>query len=586
MKNVLSYVKGLEWLYLGIFLVLVYVQVFLSLKVPEYMTSITDVIQQGVTSPVPLIYPATIMFLCTVASVICAVVAGYCLSYASATVIMRMRGDLFRKIMAFNLEEMKNFSTSSLITRCTNDIEQVRLFISAGLQAIVQCPLTVIIAVSKMQGYDRWTNAVITFSIFLAVATAILFSLSVKKTAKLQNMIDHINRLTKEHLTGMRVVHAYNGYDLQEKQFESVNDELTKTGISAFRFTGSISPFFGLSMNGLTLAIYVLGSYMIYEISDIVEKQALFSKMVVFASYALQAFSAFAMIIMLITIMPRFIISLRRIQEVLDTTPAVRDGLATVGANMSFGSLEFRNVSFAYPGSSENVLSDISFKVGQGETLAIIGPTGSGKTTLMNLIPRFYDVTKGAVFVDGRDVRDYNLWALRDKIGYVTQKSFLFSGTIGYNIDYGQKSGLINTLEEIKRAAEIGQSREFIEKKSGGFEARVEEGGSNFSGGQRQRLTISRAVCRDPEFYLFDDSFSALDFKTDSKLRKELRENAKDSTQIIVGQRIGSIMNADIILVMEGGRIVGQGKHEELLENCPTYREIAMSQLSFEEVSK
>ena len=423
-------------------------------------------------------------------------------------------------------------------------------------------------------------------SVFLAVSTAILFSFSVRKTAKLQKMIDHINRLTKEHLTGMRIVHAYNGYVLQEKQFESVNDELTKTGISAFRFTGSISPFFGISMNGLTLAIYVLGSYMIYEQGDIAEKQAMFSKMVVFASYALQAFSAFALIIMLITIMPRFIISLRRIREVLDTTPAVRDGLATAGANPSFGCLEFRNVSFAYPGSGENALSDISFTVRRGETLAIIGPTGSGKTTLMTLIPRFYDVTKGAVFIDGRDVRDYNLWALRDKMGYVPQKSFLFSGTIGYNIDYGQKSGLVNTLEKIQKAAEIGQSRDFIEKKTGGFEARVEEGGANFSGGQRQRLTISRAVCRDPEFYLFDDSFSALDFKTDSVLRRQLRENAKDSTQIIVGQRVGSIMNADIILVMEGGRIVGQGRHEELLENCPVYREIAMSQLSAREVAK
>ncbi|MBR1743012.1 MAG: ABC transporter ATP-binding protein [Lachnospiraceae bacterium] len=584
MKKIVSYMKGLEWLYFMIFLILVYVQVFLSLKVPEYMTSITDTIQQGIDSPTVLVSLAVQMLLCTLASVVCAVVSGYCLSYAVATVITRMRGDLFRKIMSFHLAEMKQFSTSSLITRCTSDMEQVRMFISSGMQALVQCPLTVIIAVSKMQGYEMWTNAVVVSTVFLAVATAILFGFSIKKTAKLQKMIDHINRLTKEHLSGMRVVHAYNGYDLQKEQFDRMNDDLTKTGISALRFTGSISPFFGLSMNGLTLAIYTFGSYMIYELSDVAKKQEIFSKMVVFASYALQAFSAFAMIIMIITMMPRLVISLNRISEVLDTRPVVRDGMATSGAMTSFGSLEFRNVSFAYPGSGEYALSDISFKIEPGQTLAIIGPTGSGKTTLMNLIPRFYDVTEGSVFVDGRDVRDYNLWALRDKMGYVPQKSFLFSGTIGYNIDYGRKSGLENTLAEIRKAAEIGQSKDFIEKKTGGFEARVEEGGANFSGGQRQRITISRAVCRDPEFYLFDDSFSALDFKTDSVLRKALRKNAKEATQIIVGQRIGSIMNADVILVLEGGRIVGQGKHEELLKNCPVYREIAESQLSSEEV--
>lgn len=584
MKKIISYMKGLEWLYFGIFIILMILQVILSLQIPEYMTAITDLMQQNEGEMTELIVPAIKMLLCSLGSIASAIVSGYCLSYASSTVIMRMRKDLFTKMISFNLAEMKRFSTSSLITRCTNDMEQVRTFISLGVQALVQCPLTVIIAVSKMQGNSSWMIAVVSAAAFVTLVTIILFSLSLSKTSQVQKLIDAVNRVTKEHLAGMRVIHAYNGYEYQQEQFKKTNDLLTKTNISATRYTGAISPFFALSTNGLTLSIYIIGSVMIYNMGQIAEKQQAFSQMVVFASYALQAFSAFAMIIIVMTALPRLIISLRRIVEVIDTEVEITDGMAASGANGKFGTLEFRNVSFAYPGVSENALTDISFTLEKGQTLAIIGATGSGKTTLMNLIPRFYDVTEGSVFVDGRDVRDYNLWALRDKMGYVPQKSFLFAGTIGANIDYGHKSGLENSLSEIQKAAEIGQSKDFIEKKSGKYDAQVEEGGSNFSGGQRQRLTISRAVCRDPEFYLFDDSFSALDFKTDSVLRKKLRENAKDSTQIIVGQRIGSIMNADTIIVLDKGRMVGKGKHDDLLENCQVYREIVYSQLMSEEV--
>lgn len=576
--------KSLEWAYLIIFLLFVYLQVALSLKIPECMTAITDQLQNGGTDWTPVIVATAKMLLFTVCSIGTAVVSGYCISYVSASIIMRMRRDVFRKLMSFGLAEIRSFSTSSLITRCTSDMEQVRPFIRVGAQALVQCPLTLIIVASKMRGNEVWMGSVIVAGIFLFATTFILFSLSLSKTSRLQGLIDQINRITKEHLTGMRVVHAYNGYALQAEQFAAVNDDLADTGISANRFTGAISPFFSFGMNGLTLAIYAFGSMMIYQLEDPAGKQIMFSQMVVFASYALQAFTAFAAIIIVIIMLPRFIISLRRITEVLDTEVSIRDGEAHEGIGGNVGKLEFRNVSFSYPGASESAIKDISFSIEKGQTLAIIGPTGSGKTTLMNLILRFYDVSTGAVLVDGRDVRDYNLWALRDKIGYVPQKSFLFSGTIESNIDYGYKSGLSNSLEEIRKAAEIGQSKDFIEKKTGTYQARVEEGGSNFSGGQRQRLTISRAVCRDPEFYLFDDSFSALDFKTDAVLRKKLRENAKDSTQIIVGQRIGSIMNADLILCMEGGKIVGQGRHEELLENCAVYREIAQSQLSQSEV--
>lgn len=584
MKKLISYMKGLEWLYFVIFLVLVYLQVFLSLKIPEYMTSITDIMQQNADGLFALIPFAVKMLVCSLGSIVSAVVSGYCLSYASSTVIMRMRKEIFNKLISFNLSEMKKFSASSLITRCTNDMEQVRLFISIGIQALVQCPLTVIIAISKMKGNSVWMSAVVITAVILTLVTIILFSLSLNKTAKVQKLIDGINRLTKEHLTGMRVIHAYNGYEYQQAQFKKANDQLTKNNISASRFTGAISPFFNLSVSGLTLVIYILGSYMIFNMGDIAEKQLTFSKMIVFSSYALQAFNAYAMIIIVLTALPRLIISLGRIVEVIDTEVDITDGMATHGSGGKIGTIEFRNVSFAYPGSNKNALTDISFIIEQGQTLAVIGSTGSGKTTLMNLITRFYDVTDGAVFINGRDVRGYNLWALRDMIGYVPQKSFLFTGTIGSNIDYGHKSGLENAILDIQNAAEIGQSKDFIEKKTGKYDAKVEEGGSNFSGGQRQRLTISRAVCRDPEFYLFDDSFSALDFKTDSVLRKKLRENARNSTQIIVGQRIGSIMNADVILVLDKGNIVGKGKHDELLETCQVYREIALSQLMSEEV--
>jgi len=585
MRKLISYVEGLEWLYLAIFAALTFVQVQLTLAIPGYMQTITDLMQSNNGDLGALVPSGTMMLVCSLGAFLSAAIASYCIAYASSTVIMRMREDLFDTLMSFNLTEMKRFSTSSLITRCTNDVEQVRMFICLGLQAVVQCPLTMVMAITKMSGKPEWMGVVMITAVLLTVVTAILFTLSVSKTAKAQRLIDAINRLTKEHLSGMRVVHAYNGYKLQEGQFDHTNDDLAKMNISANRLTGAITPFYMLCVNGLTLAIYVIGSIMIYMLSDVGQKQQLFSSMIVFATYALNAFNAFAMVIMVIATLPRVVISLRRINEVVNTKPTVTDGPAMEGANGKFGSLEFRNVSFTYPGASERSLKDISFTLEKGQTMAIIGATGSGKTTLLNLIMRFYDVTEGAVFVDGRDVRDYNLWALRDKMGYVPQKSFLFSGTISSNIDYGHKSGLQHTLSEIKRASEIGQSRDFIERKTGAYEAKVEEGGSNFSGGQRQRLTISRAVCRDPEFYLFDDSFSALDFKTDATLRKTLRESAKDATQLIVGQRIGSIMNADVILVIDKGSIVGQGTHQELLQNCEVYREIAASQLSNEELS-
>lgn len=585
MKKVLSYMKAKEWILLILFVTFVCIQVKLSLEIPEYMANITTTMQKSDGNFKMLLKPSAFMLVFALLSIISAFIASYCLAKMSSKVIMLMREEIFEKIISFNLPEMNGNSTSSLITRCTNDIAQLQNFAGMGLSILVQAPVTVVIAVSKMGTNKTWLFATCVVTIILTIISCTLFGFSVSKTSKVQKLIDSINRITKEHLTGMRVVHAYNGYKFQKKQFDGVNNDLTKNNISANRLMGAVSPFFNLSINALSFIIIFLGGMMIHDASNLSDKQEIFSQMVVFSSYALQAISAFALMIVVFAALPRTIVSLRRVNEVIDTNISIEDGMAESSANGEIGTLEFRDVSFAYPGCDVNALSNISFKVQRGQTLAIIGSTGSGKTTLMNLIPRFYDVSSGSIFLDGRDIRNYKLWALRDKIGYVPQKSFLFSGTVNTNIDFGQKSGFEATLSDIKKAAEVGQSKDFIEQKKGMYDAEVHEGGVNFSGGQRQRLTISRAVCRDPEFYLFDDSFSALDFKTDATLRKKLRENAKNATQIIVGQRIGSIMNADIIIVLDKGRVVGMGKHKELLDSCEVYREIALSQLMPEEVS-
>ena len=555
----------------------------LSLSLPENLTAITSALKLGNADMSTLIMPGIAMIICAVGSVVSAIIGGVCIARISASVVMRMREATVEKIISFSLAEMSGFSSSSLITRSTNDIMQIQMFTTMGTQVMVQCPMLAIFAILKMGSNTTWLIAAALMVVFIILLHVVVIILVQKKSMLVQKLVDNVNRVTREHVSGMRVVHAYNGYTFQEKQFDKVNDDLTKTSLFVNRSVGVLSPFLSMAINALSLIIYLLGAVMINDTVDSGDRLTLFSDMIVFSSYALQAMGAFVFMLLAVIMLPRFLVSLKRVNEIINAKNSIEDGKFESGANGMVGSIEFRNVSFAYPGASGNAISDISFKVERGMTLAIIGSTGSGKTTLMNLIPRLYDATEGVILVDGRDVRDYKIWALRDKIGYVPQKSFLFAGTIASNIDYGQKSGLQATLNEIKKAAEVGQSKEFIENKEGNYQAKVEEGGTNFSGGQRQRLTISRAICRDPEIYLFDDSFSALDFKTDSVLRKQLRSSAKDSTQIIVGQRIGSIKNADMILVLDKGRLVGQGKHEELLKTCDVYREIALSQLSSEE---
>lgn len=584
MKRFFSYMKAKEWLLFAAFVVFVLAQVALSLRMPDYMSGITESLQSADMAGSDLLAPGLSMLGCAAGSVICAVAAGFCLSHVTAAVSMRMREGVFEKIMSFSMAEMSGFSASSLIMRCTNDVMQVQNFSTIGLQVFIQGPITAVFAIAKMGGNRVWLTTVAVVIALILIVHIIVIAKTVPKSLRIQKLLDQISRVTREHLSGMRVIHAYNGYAFQKKQFDGINRELTDTSIRVNKTIGVISPFLTFFTNGMSLFIYMLGAMMILQSAG-AEKLTLFSQMVVFSSYALQAIMAFILMLLAVVEFPRALVSLKRIGEVMDTRQQIADGRHETGANGEIGSIEFRDVSFTYPGAATSAVSHISFKAERGQTLAIIGSTGSGKTTLMNLIPRFYDATEGQVLVDGRDVRDYKIWALRDKIGYVPQKSFLFSGTIASNIDYGTKSGFQAALADIKNAAEIGQSKDFIEHKTGSYEAQVKEGGSNFSGGQRQRLTISRAVCRDPEFYLFDDSFSALDFKTDAALRKSLREHAGNATQIIVGQRIGSIMHADKILVLDRGCIVGQGTHEELMKECEIYQEIAKSQLSGEEAA-
>ena len=580
MKKLISFSKTKEWILFICFILFVVAQVILSLRIPDHMSEITTLIQRGNVEVSVLALPGAKMFLCALSAVICSVAAGFCISKMTATLITRIRNALFEKIMSFSLPEMAAFSSSSLITRCTNDVMQLQNFCFVGLFVMVQGPVTAVLAIIKMKANSTWLIISAVIVVLMILLFVVIILIVQKKSVLNQQLIDKINRITREHLSGLRVVHAYNGYDLQGRQFDSANDELTKTGAFVNKTTGMISPVLTLFMNLLSLLIYISGVYMIMQSGGYDEKIAVFSEMIVFSSYALQAMAGFILMLMAIIMLPRVMVSSKRITEVLDMKNSITDGDHPAETEEEKGVIEFRDVSFAYAPGSGNALSHISFRIEKGMTVAITGATGSGKTTLLNLIPRLYDVTDGAVLVDGRDVREYKLSELREKIGYVPQKSFLFSGTIAYNIDYGQKNGFQAALSDIKKAAEIGQSKDFIERKEKNYSAWVEEGGANFSGGQRQRLTISRAVCRNPEYYIFDDSFSALDFKTDSTLRRNLRDHAKDATQIIVGQRVGSIKNADMILVLNKGELVGKGTHDELLSNCPVYREIVLSQLS------
>ncbi len=585
MLKILKRLSGKEWLQAGISLLFIVSQVWLDLKLPDYMSEITRLTQTEGSALADIWTAGGYMLLCALGSVAASVVVGFFAARIAASFSRRLRSNLYDKVDAFSMNEISHFSTASLITRSTNDITQIQLFITMGLQMIVKAPIMAVWAITKIAGKGlEWTEATGVTLLIMIAMIAILMSLALPKFKKMQTLTDNLNRATMENLTGLRVVRAYNAEDFQQAKFEVANAELTNAQLFTSRAMAVMMPMMTLLMSGLTLSIYWIGAYLI-DAAGMMDKITLFSNMVVFSAYAMQVIMSFMMLVMIFILLPRASVSAARINEVLNTEPTILEGDQTAGKPGMTGAVEFRNVNFRYPGAADDALHDISFSVGQGETIAFIGSTGSGKTSLINLIPRFFDATGGEVLVDGRNVREYTQEALNNKIGFVPQKAVLFAGTVESNVRYGDNGRAPATLEDVKRAVKIAQSTDFVENMEGQYEAQVAQRGTNLSGGQKQRLSIARAVCRKPEIYIFDDSFSALDYQTDRQLRTMLKKETAGVTSMIVAQRIGTILDADRIVVLDEGSVVGIGTHKELLKTCEVYREIAMSQLSEEELA-
>ncbi|MCR4789096.1 MAG: ABC transporter ATP-binding protein/permease [Lachnospiraceae bacterium] len=579
MRVILRYFNKKSIAFLPVCVILIILQAYLELKIPDYMSQMTKIIEGENASVNAVIGPGCAMFVCALLSLILCGISGYLISGIAASLSCDLRSAVFKKTLDFSMEEMGRFGSASLITRCTQDIQMIQVFFTTGLQMLIKAPFLAGIAIYKISGkQSEWTITTAVAILIIMILTVAVIILCAPLMARTQLYSDELNGLAREHISGIRVIHAFNSYDFHSRRFSVANENLSGVNRKTGTYVALMMPGFVAVMFSLNLFIYVLGIGVVMNTPN-AEKANITADMVAFSSYALQIVQAFLFLIQTIIMMPRTLVSSKRIGEVLETIPAITDGEGNVKTDLK-GTVEFRNVSFRYPNSPEYVLKDISFTAGKGQTVAFIGATGSGKTTLMNLIPRFYDATEGQILVNGVDVRDYRQKDLRNLLGYVPQKSRLFTGTIAGNIAYGDNGRFSATLGEIQRAADIGQAREFIEQKPDGYDTKVQSGGSNFSGGQRQRLTISRAICRDPEIFLFDDSFSALDFATDNRLRKTLRKTAGDATVLIVAQRIGTIRNADRIYVMDEGRIVGSGTHEELMNTCEIYMEIARTQLA------
>ena len=559
---------------------LIIFQVWLDLRLPDYMSEITKLVQTEGSKMSDILSQGGYMLLCALGSLISAFIVGYLTSYISATFSQKTRKTLFTKVQSFSMEEIKKFKTSSLITRTTNDITNIQMFISMGLQMLIKAPITAVWAILKILGKNyRWSIATFIAVVVMLSVIGTLMLIVLPRFKIVQKLIDNINDKTRENLTGVRVIRAFNAEKYQEGRFEEGNEKLTNTQMFNQRMMSIMSPTMYLIMNLLPLSIYVIGASLINS-AGMFDRLNLFSDMVVFSSYAMQVIMAFLMLAMIFVMYPRASVSADRIKEVLDTETKVLDGKFSSDTKLK-GEVEFKNVSFKYPDADEYILKNISFKAKKGDTLALIGSTGSGKSTIVNLIMRFYDATEGEILIDGKNIKEYKLDALYKKIGYVPQRAVMFNGSVKYNISYGDKKV---SEKDMKNAARIAQASEFIDKMPKGYDANVSSGGTNISGGQKQRLAIARAVAKDPEILVFDDSFSALDYKTDYTLRKELKKNAKDKTNIIVAQRIGTILNADEIIVLENGFIKGCGTHAELLKKCKVYKEIALSQLSKEEL--
>lgn len=588
MLRILKHLRWKEWLLVAACVVLIVGQVQLDLALPDYMSEITRLVQTEGSQMSDILLAGGKMLLCALGSMLLTVCTTFFTAQIASRFSARLRGEMYRKVVGFSNEEINRFSTASLITRTTNDISQLQMFFSFGMQSLIKAPIMAFIAVGKIST-KSWEWSLLTGSVIAFVCVLLVFIMlyAVPRMKKMQALTDNLNRITRENLTGLQVVRAYNAENYQEGKFAKANEEMTRNSQQANIAMSVMNPGMNLAMNGLTLGIYWIGAALISAIAvtspaAMMERIGLFSDMVVFMQYAMQVIMAFLMLVMIFVMLPRVTVSASRVNEVLDTRARIVDGKETQGKPGMKGEIEFRDVSFRYPDADGDTIHHISFTAHHGQTVALIGATGCGKSSIINLIPRLYDATSGQVLVDGVDVRDYTQDALRSKIGFVPQKAFLFSGTVSSNVGYGEDNA---SGAAIRKAVSIAQAAEFVESPDVGYSGTVAQGGSNFSGGQKQRLSIARAVARDPEILVFDDSFSALDYKTDHALRQALREQTSGTTNIIVAQRIGTIRDADCILVIEDGAIVGKGTHRELMENCKVYQEIAHSQLSKEELA-
>lgn len=588
MLRILKHLRWKEWLLVAACVVLIVGQVQLDLALPDYMSEITRLVQTEGSQMSDILLAGGKMLLCALGSMLLTVCTTFFTAQIASRFSARLRGEMYRKVVGFSNEEINRFSTASLITRTTNDISQLQMFFSFGMQSLIKAPIMAFIAVGKIST-KSWEWSLLTGGVIAFVCVLLVFIMlyAVPRMKKMQALTDNLNRITRENLTGLQVVRAYNAENYQEGKFAKANEEMTRNSQQANIAMSVMNPGMNLAMNGLTLGIYWIGAALISAISltspaAMIERIGLFSDMVVFMQYAMQVIMAFLMLVMIFVMLPRVTVSASRVNEVLDTKARIVDGKETQGKPGMKGEIEFRDVSFRYPDADGDTIRHISFTAHHGQTVALIGATGCGKSSIINLIPRLYDATSGQVLVDGVDVRDYTQDALRSKIGFVPQKAFLFSGTVSSNVGYGEDNA---SGAAIRKAVAVAQAAEFVESPEVGYSGTVAQGGSNFSGGQKQRLSIARAVARDPEILVFDDSFSALDYKTDHALRQALREQTSGTTNIIVAQRIGTIRDADCILVIEDGAIVGKGTHRELMESCKVYQEIAYSQLSKEELA-
>lgn len=582
MLKMLKKLSWKEWIMVAISVIFIAGQVWLDLKLPEFMSEITTLLTTGSSDMGAIWRNGGFMLACAIGSALLSVVVGFFAARIAAKLGLVLRASIYSQIQDFSKSEMKQFSTASLITRSTNDVTQVQNFVAMGLQVMVKAPIMAVWAIIKIVGKSwQWSliTAVAVAVLLLCIITILLFCLP--RFKKMQKQTDDINRVARENLTGLRVVKAFNAEKFEEDKFEEKNSNLTDTNMYVYKRMSLFGPMMSLVMNGVSLAIYWVGAYIIQAASGM-EKITLFSDMVVFMSYAVQVIFSFIMLVMIFMMLPRATVSAKRINEILDTKSSIKDGQGA--APVERGTVEFKNVSFKYPNADEYVLKNISFKVNKGEQVAFIGSTGSGKSTLIDLVPRFYDATEGEVLVDGINVKDYKLEELYNILGYVSQKSILFTGTINENVGFGKNKNGKPSEEEIQLAIKQAQAKDFVEKMPDKYNSHISQGGKNVSGGQKQRLSIARALARKSEILIFDDSFSALDYKTDKALRKTLNKDLKGTTSLIVAQRIGTIKNADQIIVLDNGNMVGKGKHEELLKNCPIYKEIALSQLSKEEL--